>query len=52
MSISKLPDVLVVHLKRFKATSTNKIKLTKNIKYPLNYFNPEKFSIIIIIIIF
>ena len=44
MMISKLPDVLAIHLKRFKSGKGNKIKLTKKIKYPINYFNPEKYN--------
>ena len=29
--ISKLPNILVIHLKRFKSNAGNKVKLTKKI---------------------
>ncbi len=42
MLISKLPEILVVHLKRFKL-EPKKVKLTNKIKFPLNSFNPKRY---------
>ena len=49
MWISKLPNILSLHLKRFKIGQGFKIKLTKKISYPINYFNPEKLNYSLII---
>ena len=41
MVISKAPEIMVLHLKRFKA-GEKKIKLSNKIKFPINNFNPNK----------